>query len=139
MTWNVGQHIHLTFFAKDLSYMFCQKFFLGCSLYYYIVTSDVGLIVMMEKEISQVGKKRKDTLIRFGKKDGDVRLGKVYVLYPEELEDLQKQITDAHEEIARLRNKIAGDDTIKLDEIVGMINKMDNRVSKLETDVFKLK
>lgn len=94
---------------------------------------------MMEKEISQVGKKRKDTLIRFGKRDGDVRLGKVYVLYPEELEGLQKQIDDAHKEIARLRSKIANDDTINLDEIVGMLNEMDKRVSKLEADVFKLK
>ena len=55
------------------------------------------------------------------------------------VEDLQKQIADAHEEIATLRNKIAENDTIKLDEIVDMINKMDNRVSKLEADVFKLK
>ena len=94
---------------------------------------------MMEKKISQVGKKRKDTLIRFGKKDGDVRLGKVYVLYPEELEDLQKQISDANEEIATLRNKIAEEETIKLDDIVDMINQMDKRVSKLESDVFKLK
>ena len=94
---------------------------------------------MMEKEITQVGQKRKDTLIRFGKKDGDVRLGKVYVLYPEELEELQQQIVDAHKEIAKLRNKIADDDTIKLDDIVDMINKMDSRVSKLEADVFKLK
>ncbi len=93
----------------------------------------------MEKEITQVGQKRKDTLIRFGKKDGDVRLGKVYVLYPEELEELQQQIVDAHKEIAKLRNKIADDDTIKLDDIVDMINKMDSRVSKLEADVFKLK
>lgn len=66
-------------------------------------------------------------------------MGKVYVLYPKELEDLQQQIADAHEEIATLRNKIAENDTIKLDEIVDMINKMDNRVSKLEADVFKLK
>lgn len=94
---------------------------------------------MMEKEISQVGKKRKDTLIRFGKRDGDVRLGKVYVLYPEELEDLQRQIADAHDEIARLRSKIADDDTIKLDEIIEMINNMDNRVSRLEADIIKLK
>ena len=94
---------------------------------------------MIEKEITQVGKKRTDTLIRFGKKDGDVRLGKVYVLYPEELEDLQKQIADAHEEIATLRNKIAEEETIKLDDIVDMINKMDKRVSRLEADVFKLK
>ena len=94
---------------------------------------------MMEKEITQVGQKRKDTLIRFGIKDGDVRLGKVYVLYPEELEELQQQIVDAHKEIAKLRNKIADDDTIKLDDIVDMINKMDSRVSKLEADVFKLK
>lgn len=92
---------------------------------------------MMEKEIVSVGK-REDMLIRFNKSD-DAHVGKVYVLYPKELEDLQQQIADAHDEIATLRNKIAENDTIKLDEIVDMINKMDNRVSKLEADVFKLK
>ena len=34
---------------------------------------------------------------------------------------------------------MADDETIKLDEIVDMINNMDNRVSKIEADVFKLK
>lgn len=95
------------------------------------------LIVMMEKEIVSVGK-REDKLIRFNKSD-DARLGTVYVLYPNEFEDLQKQIADAHEEIATLRNRIAEEETIKLDDIVDMINKMDKRVFKLESDVFKLK
>lgn len=94
---------------------------------------------MMEKEITQVGKKRTDTLIRFGKRDGDVRLGKVYILYPEELEDLQKQIVDANKEIAILRSKLSDENTITLDDVVNMINKIDNRVSKLEVDVLKLK
>lgn len=91
----------------------------------------------MKKEIVSVGK-REDKLIRFKKSD-DAKVGIVYVLYPDELEVLQKQITDAHDEIALLRNKMADDETIKLDEIVDMINNMDNRVSKLEADVFKLK
>lgn len=92
---------------------------------------------MTKKEIVSVGK-REDKLIRFNKSD-DAKVGVVYVLYPDELEALQKQITDAHDEIALLRNKMADDETIKLDEIVDMINNMDNRVSKLEADVFKLK
>ena len=92
---------------------------------------------MMKKEIVSVGK-REDKLIRFNKSD-DAKVGVVYVLYPDELEVLQKKITDAHDEIALLRNKMADDETIKLDEIVDMINNMDNRVSKLEADVFKLK
>ena len=92
---------------------------------------------MMKKEIVSVGK-REDKLIRFNKSD-DAKVGVVYVLYPDELEVLQKQITDAHDEIALLRNKMADDETIKLDEIVDMINNMDNRVSKIEADVFKLK
>lgn len=92
---------------------------------------------MMKKEIVSVGK-REDKLIRFNKSD-DAKVGVVYVLYPDELEVLQKQIADAHDEIALLRNKMADDETIKLDEIVDMINNMDNRVSKLEADVFKLK
>ena len=94
---------------------------------------------MMEKEITQVGQKRTDTLIRFGKRDGDVRLGKVYVLYPEEFEDLQKQITDAHEEIAILRSKLSDKDTINIGELLDMINKINKRVSRLESDVIKLK
>lgn len=92
---------------------------------------------MMKKEIVSVGK-REDKLIRFKKSD-DAKVGVVYVLYPDELEALQKQIADAHDEIALLRNKMADDETIKLDEIVDMINNMDNRVSKIEADVFKLK
>ena len=92
---------------------------------------------MMKKEIVSVGK-REDKLIRFKKSD-DAKVGVVYVLYPDELEVLQKKITDAHDEIALLRNKMADDETIKLDEIVDMINNMDNRVSKIEADVFKLK
>ena len=92
---------------------------------------------MMKKEIVSVGK-REDKLIRFKKSD-DAKVGVVYVLYPDELEALQKQIADAHDEIALLRNKMADDETIKLDEIVDMMNNMDNRVSKLEADVFKLK
>ena len=92
---------------------------------------------MMKKENVSVGK-REDKLIRFKKSD-DAKVGVVYVLYPDELEVLQKKITDAHDEIALLRNKMADDETIKLDEIVDMINNMDNRVSKIEADVFKLK
>ena len=92
---------------------------------------------MMKKENVSVGK-REDKLIRFKKSD-DAKVGVVYVLYTDELEALQKQIADAHDEIALLRNKMADDETIKLDEIVDMINNMDNRVSKLEADVFKLK
>ena len=91
---------------------------------------------MMKKEIVSVGK-REDKLIRFKKSD-DAKVGVVYVLYPDELEVLQKQIADAHDEIALLRNKMADDETIKLDEIVDMINNMDNRVSKIEADVLSL-
>ena len=57
---------------------------------------------MMKKEIVSVGK-REDKLIRFKKSD-DAKVGVVYVLYPDELEALQKQIADAHDEIALLRN-----------------------------------
>lgn len=97
------------------------------------------LIVMMEKKITQVGKKRTDTLIRFGKKDGDVRLGKVYILYPEEYEDLQSQIADAHKEIAILRSNISDDDTRAVVEVLDMVNKIDARVSKLESKISELK
>lgn len=53
------------------------------------------MIGMMEKEIISVGD-RGDILIRFKKSD-NAQIGKVYVLYPNELEDLYQQIADAHE------------------------------------------
>ena len=44
----------------------------------------------MEKEIKAYGD-RKDTIIRFVKKD-NVKLGKVYVLYPSEYDDMRAKI-----------------------------------------------
>ena len=54
--------------------------------------------IMMEKEIKAYGD-RKDTIIRFLKTD-EAKLGKVYVLYPNEYEEMKTKIADLELELA---------------------------------------
>ncbi len=58
---------------------------------------------MMEKEIKAYGD-RKDTIIRFVKTD-KAQLGKVYVLYPSEYDELKTKISDLELELAIQRSK----------------------------------
>ncbi len=58
---------------------------------------------MMEKEIKAYGD-RKDTIIRFVKTD-NVKLGKVYVLYPSEYDDMKAKITELELELAIQKSK----------------------------------
>ncbi|WP_296865411.1 hypothetical protein [uncultured Methanobrevibacter sp.] len=58
---------------------------------------------MMEKEIKAYGD-RKDTIIRFLKTD-KVKLGKVYVLYPNEYEEMKTKIADLELELAIQQSK----------------------------------
>ena len=58
---------------------------------------------MMEKEIKAYGD-RKDTIIRFVKTD-NVKLGKVYVLYPSEYDDMKAKITELELELAIHKSK----------------------------------
>ena len=90
---------------------------------------------MMEKEIVSAGK-RGDILIRFNKSD-DAKLGKVFILYPEELEELQNQIAEANKEIAML--KLHNGDTDTIANVYDIIKKLEDRMTKLEDDVSKLK
>ncbi len=57
----------------------------------------------MEKEIKAYGD-RKDTIIRFVKTD-NVKLGKVYVLYPSEYDDMKAKITELELELAIQKSK----------------------------------
>ncbi len=57
----------------------------------------------MEKEIKAYGD-RKDTIIRFLKTD-KVKLGKVYVLYPNEYEEMKTKIADLELELAIQQSK----------------------------------
>lgn len=58
---------------------------------------------MMEKEIKSYGD-RKDTIIRFLKTD-NAKLGKVYVLYPEEYQELTNKIAELELELAIQKSK----------------------------------
>mgnify|MGYP002586440216 FL=1 len=57
----------------------------------------------MEKEIKAYGD-RKDTIIRFVKTD-NVKLGKVYVLYPSEYDDMKAKIAELELELAIQKSK----------------------------------
>lgn len=57
----------------------------------------------MEKEIKAYGD-RKDTIIRFIKTD-NVKLGKVYVLYPSEYDDMKAKIAELELELAIQKSK----------------------------------
>ena len=58
---------------------------------------------MMEKEIKSYGD-RKDTIIRFLKTD-NAKLGKVYVLYLEEYQELTNKIAELELELAIQKSK----------------------------------
>lgn len=58
---------------------------------------------MMEKEIKAYGR-RNDTIIRFVKTD-KVQLGKVYVLYPSEYDELKNKIADLELELTIQKSK----------------------------------
>lgn len=66
------------------------------------------MIKMFEKEIKQV-KGRATKTISLGASDGDVKLGKCFIVYPDELEEIQKDNPFTHqlqEEIQSLKNQL---------------------------------
>lgn len=77
----------------------------------------------MEKEIKAYGD-RKDTIIRFVKKD-NVKLGKVYVLYPEEYDELKSKIDDLKLELAIQKNK---NDDLKEQMQLNVVNNNYNQI-----------
>ena len=95
---------------------------------------------MMEKEIKAYGD-RKDTIIRFVKTD-KVKLGKVFVLYPNELEELQTKIKELELEIAILESKNAelkeqlGQTSANTDynTLINRLSSIEDRLGKLESD-----
>lgn len=98
------------------------------------------LVTMMEKEIKAYGC-RKDTLIRFVKSD-NAELGKVYVLYPNEYEEMTSKIADLELEIAILKSKNAelkeqlGQTSANNDSnaLIDRLDSIENRLDKLEFD-----
>ena len=76
----------------------------------------------MEKEIKSYGN-RNDTIIRFVKAD-NVKLGKVYVMYPNEYDELKTKIADLELEVAIQKSK---NDELK-EELKSKNNDMDYTV-----------
>lgn len=96
----------------------------------------------MEKEIKAYGD-RKDTIIRFVKTD-KVKLGKVYVLYPNEYEELKTKIDDLELELAIQKSKnkdlkeelqtktTNADYTEVLDKLTNIKQRLDSLESKIK-------
>ena len=101
------------------------------------------LVTMMEKEIKAYGC-RKDTIIRFVKSD-NAELGKVYVLYPNEYEEMASQIADLELKLAvekskndDLKRELQSLSDVKgYDELMDRINAIENRLDKLESNMAK--
>ena len=97
--------------------------------------------IMMEKEIKAYGD-RKDTIIRFLKTD-EAKLGKVYVLYPNEYEEMKTKIADLELELAIQQSKnndlkkelqstsSATDFSIVLDKLTIIEQRLDNLESQM--------
>ncbi len=93
---------------------------------------------MVEKEIKSYGQ-RKDIVIRFVKED-NAKLGKVYVLYPDELEELQDKIKDLELEIAILNSKNSdlkeqlnhNSNNVDVANLINRLNTIEERLDKLE-------
>lgn len=96
---------------------------------------------MMEKEIKAYGD-RKDTIIRFLKTD-DAKLGKVYVLYPNEYEEMESRIADLELELAIQKSK--NDDlkeelqfatsTTDYTEVLDKLTSIEQRLTNLESKI----
>lgn len=98
---------------------------------------------MMEKEIKAYGD-RKDTIIRFLKTD-DAKLGKVYVLYPNEYEEMESRIADLELELAIQKSK---NDDLKEElqlksnnanyaKILDKLGNIERRLDSLESKIMK--
>ncbi len=98
---------------------------------------------MMEKKIKSYGQ-RKDIVIRFVKED-HAKLGKVYVLYPDELDELQDEIKDLELEIAILNSKNSdlkeqlnhNSDNVDVTNLINRLDTIEERLDKLELHVTK--
>lgn len=96
---------------------------------------------MMEKEIKAYGD-RKDTIIRFVKKD-NVKLGKVYVLYPSEYDDMRAKITELELELAiqksknkNLREELSSKNTgSDLSAILDKLDDINDKIRSLESKI----
>ena len=98
---------------------------------------------MMEKEIKAYGG-RKDTIIRFVKTD-NAKLGKVYVLYPEEYEAIENRIADLELELAIKKSKNddlkrelqSNDVAVNYTEVLDKLTNIEQRLDSLESKIKK--
>lgn len=98
---------------------------------------------MMEKEIKSYGD-RKDTIIRFLKTD-NAKLGKVYVLYPEEYQELTDKIAELELELAIQKSKnndlkeelLSKTTNFDYDEVLDKLTSIEQRIRSLETKINK--
>ena len=98
---------------------------------------------MMEKEIKSYGD-RKDTIIRFLKTD-NAKLGKVYVLYPEEYQELTDKIAGLELELAIQKSKnndlkeelLSKTTNFDYDEVLDKLTSIEQRIRSLETKINK--
>lgn len=94
----------------------------------------------MEKEIKSYGK-RNDTIIRFVKED-NAKLGNVYVLYPDEFEELQNKIKDLELQIAILKSKNTDlieelkntSNDINYNRLIKKLDIIEDRLDKIESN-----
>lgn len=99
--------------------------------------------MMMEKEIKSYGK-RNDTIIRFVKED-NAKLGNVYVLYPDEFEELQNKIKDLELQIAILKSKNTDlieelkntSNDINYNRLIKKLDSIEDRLDKIESNSIK--
>ena len=98
---------------------------------------------MMKKEIKSYGD-RKDTIIRFLKTD-NAKLGKVYVLYPEEYQELTDKIAELELELAIQKSKnndlkeelLSKTTNFDYDEVLDKLTSIEQRIRSLETKINK--
>ena len=98
---------------------------------------------MMEKEIKSYGD-RKDTIIRFLKTD-NAKLGKVYVLYLEEYQELTDKIAELELELAIQKSKnndlkeelLSKTTNFDYDEVLDKLTSIEQRIHSLETKINK--
>lgn len=108
----------------------------------FIIIYEEDVVNMFEKEIKQVSGRTTKT-ISLGATDGDVKLGKCFIVYPEELEEIKKdnQYTQRlHEEIKTLKTQLTTQerkhkDTVKtLKQLEDENTKKDEAIQQLEKE-----
>lgn len=94
---------------------------------------------MFMKEIKKVSKKS-EWRIHLAKKDGNIHEGKCYILYPEELEEIQKDnknIQQLQEEIQSLKTQL-NTQTIEYEDMKNTIKQLEEEHTKKDDEIQQL-